>query len=45
MSEWMVINECCIKRQSDTFLFLLTFSEALKTAGSFALNPKHIKMR
>lgn len=26
-------------------LFLLTFSDALKTAGSFALNPKHIKMR
>lgn len=26
-------------------LFLLTFSDALKTAGSFALNPEHIKIK
>lgn len=45
MSEWMVINECCTKRHSDTFLFLLTFSDALKAAGSFALNREHIKIR
>lgn len=41
----MVVNECCNKRHSDTFLLLLTFSDALKTAGGFALNPEHIKIR
>lgn len=41
----MVINECRNRRDSGILLLLLTFSDALKTAGRFALNPEHIKTR
>jgi len=34
-----------VTRSTVIFFFLLTCSDALKAAGSFALNPEHIKIR